>query len=129
MFTIFFNDIGEYKNAILPEEQKTNHTSVFECVLRPLTEICYPQDSGAYERKVMLYFHNAPVHNTEGVQESLVNFGFRRIGHPAYSPDLAPCDFFLSGAMKQAFAKQHFDTTDDLFMGLQAFLGGLSADF
>jgi hypothetical protein len=34
--------------------------------------------------------------------------------YPSYSPDLAPCDFFLFGAMKQAFSGQLFDTIDDL---------------
>jgi hypothetical protein len=37
----------------------------------------------------MLHFDNAPVHNIEGVQESLANFGFRRVESPPYSPDLA----------------------------------------
>jgi hypothetical protein len=51
----------------------------------------------------MLHFDNAPVHSTEGVQESLANFGFRRMDHPPYSPYLTLCDFFLFSAMKQAF--------------------------
>jgi histone-lysine N-methyltransferase SETMAR len=66
----------------------------------------------------MLYFDNAPVHNAEGVQESLAYFGFRRMEHPPYSPDLAPCGFLLFGAMKQAFAMQHFDTIYNLCMGV-----------
>jgi hypothetical protein len=49
--------------------------------------------------------------------------------HPRYSPDVALCDFFLFGAMKQAFVGQHFDIIDDGFMGVKASLGGLSADF
>jgi hypothetical protein len=59
----------------------------------------------------MLHFDNAPVYNTEGLQESLANFGFRRMEPPRYRPDLALCDFFLFGAMKQAFAGQYFDVT------------------
>jgi hypothetical protein len=68
-------------------------------------------------------------HNTEGVEKSLRIFGFKRMEHPLYSPNLAPCDFFLFSAIKQAFAGQYFETIDDLSMGVQAFLGGLSADF
>jgi hypothetical protein len=77
----------------------------------------------------MLHFDNEPAHNTEAVRENLASFGFRRPTHPPYSPDLAPCDFFLFGAMKQAFAGQHFATIDDLLMSVEAFLRGLSADF
>jgi histone-lysine N-methyltransferase SETMAR len=76
----------------------------------------------------MLHFDNAPVHTTEGVRENLASFGFRRIAHPPYSPDLAPCDFFLFSAMKHVFAGQHFATIDDLLMGVEAFLRGLSPD-
>jgi hypothetical protein len=57
----------------------------------------------------------------------LANFVFRRIEHPTYSPDLTPGEFFLFGAMKQAFAGQDFDTIDDFFMGVEE--GGLYADF
>jgi hypothetical protein len=51
------------------------------------------------------------------------------MAHPPYSLDLAPYDFFLSGAMKQAFAWQHFATIDDLLMSVEAFLTRLSAEF
>jgi hypothetical protein len=29
------------------------------------------------------------------VMGQLEKLGFKRMEHPAYSPDLAPCDFFL----------------------------------
>jgi hypothetical protein len=43
--------------------------------------------------------------------------------HP-YSPDLAPCDFFLFGAMKEDVAWQHFDGIDELFQSVEGFLAG-----
>jgi hypothetical protein len=49
--------------------------------------------------------------------------------HPPDNPDLAPCTFFLFGALKQAFARQRFDTIDNRFIGVEAFLRGLYADF
>jgi hypothetical protein len=51
------------------------------------------------------------------------------MAHPPYSPDLAPCDFFLFGVMKQAFAWQPFATINDLLMSVEALLRGISADF
>jgi hypothetical protein len=51
------------------------------------------------------------------------------MAHPPHSPDLAPYDLFLFGAMKQAFAWQQFATIDNLLMRVEAFLRGLSADF
>jgi hypothetical protein len=51
------------------------------------------------------------------------------MAHPLYSPDSAPCELFLFGAMKHAFAGQHFANTDGFPMSMEAFVRGLSADF
>jgi hypothetical protein len=95
---------GEYKIAILPGGQKVNSPYFIEYVLLPLTEIYDPHGSETHERSIMLHFDNAPVHNPVEARESLANFGFKRMEHPPYTPDFAPCDFFLFGAMKRAFA-------------------------
>jgi histone-lysine N-methyltransferase SETMAR len=128
MFTVFFNGTGEYKIAILPKGQKENSAYFIESVLHPLAKIRYPQVRRTRERRVMLHSDKAPVHNTEGVRENLASFGFRRMAHPPYSPDLAPCNFFLLSAMEQAFPGQYFATIDDLLMSVEVFLRGLSAD-
>jgi hypothetical protein len=78
---MFFYGTREYKIAILSERQKMNRAYFIECMLRPSTEICHPQSRGTHERRVMLHFGNVPLQNIEGVQESLANFGFRRIDH------------------------------------------------
>ena len=36
------------------------------------------------------------------------------LGHPAYSPDLAPSDFFLFPKIKEILKGKHFDDTDDI---------------
>ena len=42
-------------------------------------------------------FHqdNAPVHNSILVTDYLTKMGIKTVPHPPYSPDLAPCDFWL----------------------------------
>jgi hypothetical protein len=40
---------------------------------------------------------NAPIHNSKMVIGKLAEQHLKRMPHPAYSPDLSPCDFFLSG--------------------------------
>ena len=34
--------------------------------------------------------------------------------HPAYSPDLAPSDFFLFSKIKEILKERHFDAIDDI---------------
>jgi hypothetical protein len=100
-----------------------------ECVLGPLTEVCYSEGRKSHERRVMVHFGNAPIHNTEEVQNYLTNLGFKRMEHPPSSPDLAPCDFYLFGAMKENFSGQRFESVDELFFPFEAFLKGPPADF
>ena len=43
------------------------------------------------------HFHqdNAPVHNSILVTDYLTKMGIKTVPHPPYSPDVAPCDFWL----------------------------------
>ena len=38
---------------------------------------------------------NIPVHNSILVTDYLTKMGIKTVPHPPYSPDLAPCDFWL----------------------------------
>ena len=38
---------------------------------------------------------NTPVHNPIFVTDFLTKMGIKTVPHPPYSPDLAPCDFWL----------------------------------
>jgi histone-lysine N-methyltransferase SETMAR len=77
----------------------------------------------------MLHFDNAPIHSTEEVQGHLTNLGFTRMEHPPYSPDLAPSDFVLFSAMKENLLGQRFESVEEFFLAVKAFLRRLSADF
>ena len=41
------------------------------------------------------YLDNSPVHNSILVTDHLTKMGIKTVPHPPYSPDLAPCDFWL----------------------------------
>jgi histone-lysine N-methyltransferase SETMAR len=122
MVTILFNGTRGCKIAILPQGHKMNRTSFIGCVVQSLVEICSPDGRKIHERKVMLHFHNGPIHNAGGVQEHLMGLGFKRLEHSPYSLDLAPCDFFLSGAMKGNVWGQRFDSLDGLFDAGESYL-------
>ena len=48
------------------------------------------------------YFHqdNAPVHNSILVTDSLTKMGIKTVPHCPYSPDLAPCNFWLFSKLR-----------------------------
>jgi len=48
------------------------------------------------------------------VREFLATKQITVLEHPAYSPDLAPSDFFLFPKIKEIFKGRHFDDNDDI---------------
>ena len=50
----------------------------------------------------------------KGKEEFLASKQITVLEHPAYSPDLAPSDFFLFPKMKEIFEGRHFGDIDDI---------------
>ncbi|KAJ4450365.1 hypothetical protein ANN_01786 [Periplaneta americana] len=62
-----------------------------------------------WHRKNWLFLHdNAPAHRSILVQEELARQQVAVLPHPPYSPDLAPCDFFLFPLMKSILRGRNF---------------------
>ena len=58
------------------------------------------------------HFHqgNASVHNPILVTDYLTKMGIKTVRHPHYSPDLAPCDFFLFPKLRDC----RYETIEDM---------------
>jgi len=61
----------------------------------------------------ILHHDNAPAHTALSVREFLATKQITVLEHPAYSPDLAPSDFFLFSKIKEILKGRHFDDIDD----------------
>jgi len=59
-----------------------------------------------------LHHDNAPAHTALSVREFLATKQITVLEHPAYSPDLAPIDFFLFPKLKKILKGRHFDHID-----------------
>jgi len=62
----------------------------------------------------ILHHNNAPAHTALSVREFLATKQITVLEHSAYSPDLAPSDFFLFPKIKEISKRRHFDDTDDV---------------
>ncbi len=51
---------------------------------------------------------NAPAHHADVVQRTLEFMEWPQLKHPAYSPDLSPCDFFLFPLLKRQLCGKTF---------------------
>ena len=52
--------------------------------------------------------HNAPVHTALSIRDFLAKKNIPVLPHPPYSPDLAPCDFYLFPELKSKLKGHHF---------------------
>ena len=62
------------------------------------------------------HFHleNAPVHNSILVTDYLTKKGIKTVPHPPYSPDLAPCDFWLCPKLKEKLRGCRYETIEEM---------------
>jgi len=60
----------------------------------------------------ILHHDNAPAHTALSVRKFLATKQITVLEHPAYSPDLAPSDFFLFPKIKKILRGRHFDDID-----------------
>jgi transposase len=57
---------------------------------------------------------NAPLYTAVLTHQFLAKNKIAVIPHPPYSPDLAPCDFFLFPKMKLKLKGRRFDTIEEI---------------
>ncbi|KAI6648133.1 Transposase [Oopsacas minuta] len=61
-----------------------------------------------------LLHDNARPHKTKQVKEKILRMGITELEHPPYSPDLAPCDFYLFPKLKEYLSGRHFSNSIEL---------------
>jgi histone-lysine N-methyltransferase SETMAR len=59
-----------------------------------------------------LHYDNVPAHTALSVREFLAPKQITLLERRAYSPDLAPSDFFLFPKIKEILKGRHFDDID-----------------
>lgn len=76
------------------------------------------------------YLHqdNAPAHTAHKTAELMKSLGMRTLPHPAYSPDLAPADFWLFPYLKAKVRGIHFDSVSAMKEKVQRVLYGIKKE-
>jgi histone-lysine N-methyltransferase SETMAR len=62
----------------------------------------------------LLHDDNAPSHRALVTREFLAHKGIITLLHPPYSPDLAPCDFFLFPKMKLQLQGRRYGRVEEI---------------
>ena len=110
---IAFFDVHKIVYAeFLPKDQ-TIHQLVYINILRHLMHSVREKSREQWQTRSWLLHHdNAPAHNALGIRGSLAKNNIAVLEQPPYSPDLAPCDFFLFPKLKEVIKGTRFQDSE-----------------
>ncbi len=69
---------------------------------------------GKLTKVVLLLHDNAPAHTSGVAQVAILDGGFERLNHSAYSSDLIPSDFYLFRLLKKHLRGRRFRDDNEL---------------
>jgi histone-lysine N-methyltransferase SETMAR len=119
--TIVWNPPGFDRIVALPGGTKFNVDYYISHLLDSLAEWKRSQ-AGDSDRILHVHEDNARPHTARKVTEFLAGNGMKRVSHPPYSLDLAPCDFYLFGYIKGRLADASFEEPDQLLQAIDGIL-------
>jgi len=96
----------------VPPGQRVNH-AFYKDVLEQLRKRVQRVRTDIADDWV-LHHGNAPAHTALSVREFLAKKNIPVLPHPPYSPDLAPCDFYLFPNLKSKLKGRHFGTMENI---------------
>lgn len=105
MLTVFFDSQGVVHSEFLPEGQSVN-AEYYLSVLKRLREDLWDNKSW------FLHHDNAPAHTSRLVRDYLTKNNVNIVPQAPYSPDMAPCDFFLFPKLKLPLRGKHFQSIE-----------------
>ena len=116
MLIVFFDIQGIVHFEFLPQGQTVNQT-VYKEILRCLVRSVRDKRRTLWEAHAWtLHRNNAPAHTALSIRQFLAERNIATLKHPPYSPDLAPCDFFLFPKIKSVLKGTHFSDIDSIKM-------------
>ena len=112
MIIVFFDSRGIVHKEFLPPGQTVNHAFYKDVSERLRKRVQRVRTDIADDW--MLHHDNAPAHTALSVRQFLAKKNIPVLPHPPYSPDLAPCDFYLFPKLKLKLKGHHFGTIGNI---------------
>lgn len=128
MIVVFFDIKGIVHREFVPRGQTVN--AQFYCdVLRRLREDIRRKRPDQWRANNWVLHHdNAPAHRALTTRAFLASKNTTVAPQPPYSPDLAPCDFFLFPKMKMRLKGRRFETVEEIQQESQMVLDSLEEE-
>lgn len=126
--SIFWDRQGVVLCDFLPRGRTITGT-YYADLLHRVRDALKQKRRGALSRVPLLLQDNAPAHTSHVAMQAVRDCGFKLVPHPPYSPDLAPCDFYLFPKLKTFLKGQRFCNDEALENATQKWLDNQSEIF
>jgi [histone H3]-lysine36 N-dimethyltransferase SETMAR len=126
LLTVFFDSKGVIHHEFLPKGQTVNQVYYKQVLLNLLVKIRKKRPEMWTTGLWFLQHDNAPAHTALSIRDFLAQKQISVLPHPPYSPDLAPCDFFLFPKIKLDLKGKRFDDIETIQSNLAAQLKRLT---
>ena len=128
MATVFWDAKGVIMLDFLPK--RSTITGVYYAnLLDQLRTAIRERRRGKLSKGILLQQDNARVHTCNVAMDAVERNGYELILHPAYSPDLAPSDFFLFPVLKKDIRGLHFRSDEEVVTAVEEWINGKDPDF
>ena len=114
MLITLFDYQGMVHHEFVPQGQTVNQHFYKEVLTRLVNKIYQKRRASWAGKTWILHYDNAPAHTALSVKQFLVSKEITTWHHPPYSPNLAPCDFFLFPKLKGIFQETRFQGVEDI---------------
>ena len=125
LFSIFFNTQDLVAVEFLPEKSTLTASYHTQVALPKVVGKVHEQRPTVGTQRTLLLHDNASAHKAKVTTTFLSEQGIQVLDHPPYSPDLAPCDFWLFPVLKEKLARRKFDRVQDLAKAVKSEFSGL----
>ena len=120
MATVFWDSQGIILIDYL--EKGRTITGQYYCALLDKFDAALKEKRPRLQRKKILFHHdNAPAHSCRLATVKLDELRYELLPHPPYSPDLAPCDFFLFPNLKKWLGGRRFTSNEEVIAETNAY--------
>jgi len=128
MATVFWDREGILLIEWLPEGRTINAQYYCE-ILERLREKIKSERRGRITRGTVLQQDNARPHTCNATMDVIRRLGFELLPHPAYSPDLAPSDYWLFPKMKEPLRGHRYGSLSALSSAISQWVRGTPTEF
>ena len=114
MLIAFFDQKDLVHHEFVPEGETVNQYFCQKVLIRLHGRVLRIRRALWSDKSWLLHHDNAPAHNRLSVRQLLVTKQGTALDHPTYSPDLAPCDFWLFPQLKIVIKGTHFSSSEEI---------------